>query len=40
MPLARQRDDEFELIDHVARELPLTLMPGAGIVVRRQDFIN
>ena len=40
MPLARQRDDEFELVDHAARALPLTPMPGAGIVVRRRDFIN
>jgi hypothetical protein len=27
MPLARQGDDEFELVDHAARALPLTLMP-------------
>ena len=38
MPLARQRDDEFELVDHAARALLLTLMLGAGIVDGRRGL--
>ena len=40
MALARQRNDEFEFVDHAVRVLTFAPMPGAGIVVRRRGLIN